>query len=210
MTSLARTERPMPRYGGFIAERRSPARLPQPAWLITTAGVANGFVQGNLVILPGEAGGRVSPVLPAQSQTVPDHRHVRRRRSQDPCARYRSRHPHRPAALSRLARRRSGGGADRHPGAVARRSRRLRDRLLVIPSRRHCWRTDLPIRHIERNVRVPMYRTNIACGSKITNSGAPVVCRPAFGSADIRVPVPRASGRGAVRSQPVAFLIGIA
>ena len=43
----------------------------------------------------------------------------------------RPRHPHRCAALSCLARRRGGRGADRYHGALARRSRGVRARLLV-------------------------------------------------------------------------------
>ena len=97
----------------------------------TTAGVANGFVQGNLAILPEKLAGVVSPLLPAQPETLSDHRHVRCRRPPHSLARHRSRYPHRPAALPGLARRRGGGGADRHHVALARRSRRLRARLLV-------------------------------------------------------------------------------
>ena len=75
-------------------------------------------------------------------------------------ARTRPRHPHRSAAVSRLARRRGGGGADRYQGALARRSRGLRARLLVFirrgvdggrpadpPHRAQRARADVPHQH---------------------------------------------------------------
>ena len=51
-------------------------------------------------------------------------------------------------------------------------------------SRKRCWRTDLPIRHIERNVRVPMYRTNIACSPSGPFAGPMVVSMRPFKPAD--------------------------
>ena len=108
----------------------------------------------------GKTRGGVSPLLPAQSEAVSDHRHVRCRRSPHSRARARSRHPHRRAALPGLARRRGGRGADRHHGALARRSRRLRARLLVFvrggadggrsadpPHRAQGARADVPHQH---------------------------------------------------------------
>src|SRR5581483_2061430 len=80
----------------------------------------------------GEIRLRLPSLLPAQSKTVPDHRDVRRRQSHDPLARRRSRHPHRCAALPRLARRRGDGRADRYHCALARRSCCLRARLLLL------------------------------------------------------------------------------
>src|SRR5260370_6287700 len=43
---------------------------------------------------------------------------------------------------------------------------------------------DLPIRHIERNVRVPMYRTNIACAPSGPFAGPMVVSMRPFKPAD--------------------------
>src|SRR5438045_889881 len=43
---------------------------------------------------------------------------------------------------------------------------------------------DLPIRHIERNVRVPMYRTNIACADSGPFAGPMVVSMRPFKPAD--------------------------
>ena len=127
-----------------------------------TAGVANGFVQGNLAILPEKLAESFHRLLPAQSEAVPDHRHVRCRRSPHSRARRRSRHPHRRAALSRLARRRGGRGADRHHGALARRSRRLRARLFVLVRGSADGRTACRSATSSATLRVPMYRTNIA------------------------------------------------
>ena len=79
----------------------------------------------------GKTRGIVPQVLPAQPETLPHYRHVRCRRSPHSLARARSRYPHRRAALPGLARRRGGRGADRYHGALARRSRGLRARLLV-------------------------------------------------------------------------------
>ena len=52
MTSLARTRTDRPRYGGFIAKRGGPARLPQPAWPPPPPASPTAIVQGNLAILP--------------------------------------------------------------------------------------------------------------------------------------------------------------
>ena len=126
----------------------------------STAGVANGFVQGNLAILPEKLAASFHRFCQLNPKAMPDHRHVRCRRSPHSLARDRSRYPHRRAALSGLARRRGGGGADRHHGALARRSGRLRARLLVFvrgsadggrsadpPHRAQCPRADVPHQH---------------------------------------------------------------
>jgi uncharacterized protein YcsI (UPF0317 family) len=42
----------------------------------------------------------------------------------------------------------------------------------------------MPIRHIEQNVRVPMYRTNIACGEAGPFAGPMVVSMRPFKPAD--------------------------
>ena len=125
MTSLARTERPdldTANLSPSIAARHAC----RTGMASTTAGVANGFVQGNLAILPREAGvGDFTGFCQLNPKAVPDHRHVRCRRSPHSRARHRPRHPYRPAALPRVARRRGRGRADRHHGALARRSRRV-------------------------------------------------------------------------------------
>jgi len=91
-----------------------------PAWPRSTAGVANGFRAGQSGNPAGKARGIVSPVLPAQTRNrgpvigmsdVGDPR--------IPALWDRSGHPHGPAALPGLARRRSDRGADRYHGALA-------------------------------------------------------------------------------------------
>ena len=159
MTVLpGRTERLSDRSGRSGLPPASQARLACRAGMASsTAGVANGFVQGNLAILPEKLAASFHRFCQLNPKPCPDHRHVRRRRSPHSLARHRSRHPHRHAALPRLARRRGGRGADRHHGALARRSRRLRARLLVLvrrsadgggpadPSHRaQCARADVP------------------------------------------------------------------
>ena len=125
----------------LVAERqlgRTDALPSLQARLACRAGHGHHHRRRRQRLCPGQSGDpagktrrRLSPLLPAQSKTVSDHRHVRCRQSPDSRARARSRHPHRRAALSRLARRRGGGGADRHHGALARRPRHLRARMLV-------------------------------------------------------------------------------
>ena len=97
-----------------------------------TSGLADDLVQGNLVILPQADAADFLLLLPAQPAALPAARRRRRRRPVAAGARRRHRRAHRPAALPRLARRRARRRADRHPRAVARRPRRLRDRLLVL------------------------------------------------------------------------------
>ena len=89
--------------------------------------------------------------------------------------RARQRPAHRPARVPRLEERRTGRGADRRHPALARRPRVVRDRLFVHVRERAARRPALPVRHIEQNVNVPMYRTNIACRPAGRFSGPMVV-----------------------------------
>ena len=70
-------------------------------------------------------------------------------------------------------------------------------------SRRRCWRRDLPIRHIERKVRVPMYRTNIACQPSGPFAGPMVVSMRPFRPADAIRAVQITSRFPAVHGAPV-------
>ena len=83
-----------------------------------TAGAAPGFVQANLAILPANLAADFLRFCQLQSEAVPAARHVGARRPADTRSRRRSRHPHRRAALPRLARRRAGRGAERPHGAA--------------------------------------------------------------------------------------------
>jgi uncharacterized protein YcsI (UPF0317 family) len=71
----------------------------------------------------------------------------------------------------------------------------------------------LPIRHIEHNVRVPMYRTNIACGASGPFAGPMVVSMRPFRPADAIRAVQITSRYPAVHGAPVHLghphLIGI-
>ena len=62
---------------------------------------------------------------------------------------------------------------------------------------------DLPIRHIERNVRVPMYRTNIACAPSGPFAGPMVVSMRPFKPADAIRAVQITSRFPAVHGAPV-------
>ena len=62
---------------------------------------------------------------------------------------------------------------------------------------------DLPIRHIERNVRVPMYRTNIACAPSGLFAGPMVVSMRPFKPADAIRAVQITSRFPAVHGAPV-------
>jgi uncharacterized protein YcsI (UPF0317 family) len=62
---------------------------------------------------------------------------------------------------------------------------------------------DLPIRHIERNVRVPMYRTNIACSPSGPFAGPMVVSMRPFKPADAIRAVQITSRFPAVHGAPV-------
>ncbi len=105
-------------------------------WTGPTSGIAPGFVQGNLAILPRVAGHRLHAVLPAQSEALPGARGRLAGRPAPAVARRGPRHPHRRRALPRVPQRRAGRRADRHQEALARRPRHLRARLLVLVRRR--------------------------------------------------------------------------
>ena len=97
-----------------------------------TSGLAPGFVQANLAILPQALAQdflqfcqRNPKPCPLIGVSAPGDPRI-------PDSGRRSRYPHRPAALSRLARRRAGRRAERYPQILARRSRHLRHRLLVL------------------------------------------------------------------------------
>ena len=99
-------------------------------------------------------------VLPAQSEAMPADRRRGARRSPRPGSGRGSRYPHRPAALPRLARRRAGRRADRHPQILARRPGHVCDRLFVLvrASVARRWHRTAP-HDLDRTV--PMYRTSV-------------------------------------------------
>ena len=113
----------------------------------STAGVASGHVQGNLAILPERLAASFHRFCQLNPKPCPI---IGMSDVDDP--RIPSlgidRHPHRYAALSRLARWRGRRGADRHHGTLARRSRCLRAGLLAFIRRSPDGRgpADLPHR----------------------------------------------------------------
>src|SRR6201994_5017130 len=164
MTSLARQERPV------AAEMAASDLLPSVAarqayrtgTAASTAGVANGFVQGNLAIIPEQYAGAFHRFCQLNPKPCPI------------IGMSEAGSPYIPTL-----------GADLDIRTDVPRYRIWRDGEMVeepTDLRSH-WRDalvplvlgssfsfeealmadGLPIRHIERNVRVPMYRTNIAC-----------------------------------------------
>ena len=178
----------------------------------STAGVAPGFVQGNLAILPAEYAGAFHRFCQLNPKPCPI------------IGMSDAGSPHIPAL-----------GADLDIRTDVPRYRVWRDGEVVdepTDVTKH-WRDDLvtfvlgcsfsfeealldegmPIRHIERNVRVPMYRTNIACGEAGPFAGPMVVSMRPFKPADAIRAVQITSRYPAVHGAPVHLghphLIGI-
>ena len=129
---------------------------------VPTSGLAPGYVQGNLAILPHEYADGLPALLPGQPKPCPLLGVSEPGDPRLPDARRRPRHPHRHPALPRLARRRAGRRAADVNDRVARRPGRASCSAARSPSRRRCSPTGLPLRHVEQRQRnVPMYRTNI-------------------------------------------------
>ena len=148
-----------------------------------TAGVANGFVQGNLAILPEKLAG-------AFHRSLGDRRCSARTIGMSDVG-----DPRIPALgidldirtdLPRYRVWRDGEVVDEPTDIMA----HWRDDLVAFVigcsySFEEALLADgLPIRHIERKLRVPMYRTNIACGSAGPFAGPMVVSMRPFKPAD--------------------------
>ena len=136
-----------------------------------TAGLAPGYVQGNLAILPATLAGdflrfcQLNPKpCPLLAASAPGDFRL-------PTLGRGPRHPHRPAALPRVPPRRGDRRARRHPRPLARRPRRLRAGLLVLVrggadrGRHRAAPHDL-------RATVPMYRTSIATDARPARSTA--------------------------------------
>ncbi len=130
-----------------------------------------------------------------------------------PGARRRSRHPHRRAALPRLARWRGGGRADRYDHGLGATTSSTFVLGCSFSFEEALLDEGMPIRHIEQNVRVPMFRTNIACGAAGPFAGPMVVSMRPFKPADAIRAVQITSRFPAVHGAPVHLglphLIGI-
>src|SRR3954452_3197338 len=173
MTSLARTERP-----GHDTANLSPSvaarRACRSGMADTTAGVANGFVQGNLVILPEKLASafhrfcqlnpKPCPIIgmsDAGSPRIPSlgvDLDIR-------------------TDLPRYRVWRDGEVVEEPTDIMA----HWRDDLVAFvigcsfSFEEALLADDIPIRHIEQGVRVPMYRTNIPCASAGPFAGPMVV-----------------------------------
>src|SRR6187200_3498631 len=186
MTSLARTERP-----GHDTADLSPSVAARHAcrngMATTTAGVANGFVQGNLVILPEKLAGSFHRFCQLNPKPCPI------------IGMSDAGNPGIPALgidldirtdLPRYRVWRDGEVVEEPTDILA----RWRDDLVAFVigcsySFEEALLADgLPIRHIERKLRVPMYRTNIACGSASPFAGPMVVSSRRTRSARCRSP----------------------
>jgi uncharacterized protein YcsI (UPF0317 family) len=201
MTGLARTERPSHDTANLspsVAARHA-CRSGMSA---TTAGVANGFVQGNLVILPEKLAASFHRFCQLNPKPCPI---IGMSDAGDPRI---------PALgidldirtdLPRYRVWRDGEVVEEPTDIMA----HWRDDLVAFVlgcsySFEEALLADgLPIRHIERKLRVPMYRTNIACGSAVPFAGPMVVSMRPFKPADAIRAVQITSRFPAVHGAPV-------
>jgi uncharacterized protein YcsI (UPF0317 family) len=168
----------------------------------TTAGVANGFVQGNLAILPEKLAASFHRFCQLNPKPCPV---IGMSEVGD---------PHIPSLgidldirtdLPRYRVWRDGEVVEEPPDIIA----HWRDDLVAFvlgcsfSFEEALMADDLPIRHIERNVRVPMYRTNIACTPSGPFAGPMVVSMRPFKPADAIRAVQITSRFPAVHGAPV-------
>src|SRR5690348_11860223 len=168
----------------------------------TTAGIANGYVQGNLAILPEQLAGAFHRFCQLNPKPCPI---IGMSDVGD---------PHIPALgrdldirtdLPRYRIWRDGEVADEPTDIMA----HWRDDLVAFvlgcsfSFEEALLAEGLPIRHIERKVRVPMYRTNIACRPAGPFAGPMVVSMRPFRGADAIRAVQITSRFPAVHGAPV-------
>ena len=185
MTSLARTEN-----GSLDTSDLLPSVVARHAFrngmANTTAGVANGFVQGNLVVLPEKLAGAFHRFCQLNPKPCPI---IGMSDVGDP----------RIPAL----------GLDLDIRTDLPRYRVWRDDFVAFvigcsySFEEALLEDGLPIRHIERKLRVPMYRTNIACGAAGPFAGPMVVSMRPFKPADAIRAVQVTSRFPAVHGAPV-------
>ena len=182
MTSLARTERPS-HDTADLSPSVAARHACRSGMAGTTAGVANGFVQGNLVILPEKLAASFHRFCQLNPKPCPI---IGMSDAGDPGI---------PALgidldirtdLPRYRVWRDGEVVEEPTDIMA----HWRDDLVAFvigcsySFEEALLAEGLPIRHIERNVRVPMFRTNIACGSAGPFAGPMVVSMRPFKPAD--------------------------
>ena len=153
------------------------------AWPRTTAGVANGFVQGNLAILPEKLAASFHRFCQLNPKPCPI---IGMSDVGDPRIPSLGIDLDIRTDLPRYRVWRDGEVVEEPTDIMA----HWRDDLVAFvlgcsfSFEEALMADDLPIRHIERNVRVPMYRTNIACKPSGPFAGPMVVSMRPFKPAD--------------------------
>src|SRR5947209_16300405 len=173
MTSLARTERisdRTPDLSPSVAARHAC----RSGMADATAGVANGFVQGNLVILPEKLASSFHRFCQLNPKPCPI---IGMSDAGDPRIPSLGVDLDIRTDLPRYRVWRDGEVVEEPTDVMA----HWRDDLVAFvigcsfSFEEALLADDIPIRHIERGVRVPMYRTNIACASASPFAGPMVV-----------------------------------
>src|ERR1700730_14418900 len=201
MTSLARTERLIDHAAAGLSPSVAARHACREGMAATTAGVANGFVQGNLAILPE----KLASAFHRFCQLNPK-----------PCPIIGMSdvgNPKIPSLgidldirtdLPRYQVWRDGEVVEEPTDIMA----HWRDDLVAFvigcsfSFEEALMADDLPLRHIDRNVRVPMYRTNIACAASGPFAGPMVVWMRPFQPADAIRAVQITSRSTAVPCEP--------
>jgi len=175
MTSLARTER-VPEFGATADLSPSVAarHACRAGMASSTAGVANGFVQGNLAILPEKLAASFHRFCQLNPKPCPI---IGMSDVGDPRIPSLGLDLDIRTDLPRYRVWRDGEVVEEPTDITA----HWRDDLVAFvigcsfSFEEALLADDIPIRHIERGVRVPMYRTNIACTSAAPFAGPMVV-----------------------------------
>src|SRR3954465_13356041 len=182
MTSLARTERishPMPDLSPSVAARHAC----RAGMASSTAGVANGFVQGNLAILPEKLAASFHRFCQLNPKPCPV---IGMSDVGDPRIPSLGLDLDIRTDLPRYRVWRDGEVVEEPTDIMA----HWRGDLVAFvlgcsfSFEEALMADDLPIRHIQRGVRVPMYRTNIACAPSGPFAGPMVVSMRPFKPAD--------------------------
>src|SRR3979409_638452 len=202
MASLARTERMSDRATAGVSPSVVARHACRNGMASSTAGVANGFVQGNLAILPEKLAASFHRFCQLNPKPCPV---IGMSDVGDPRIPSLGLDLDIRTDLPRYRGWRDGEGAG-GPTAV---TAQWRDDLVPFVlgcsfSFEEALRADdLPIRHIERKVRVPMYRTNIECSPSGPFAGPMVVSMRPFKPAEAIRAVQITSRFPAVHGAPV-------
>src|SRR4030081_1062001 len=183
MTGLGTPERPLNRGTGDLLPSVAARLACRAGNTTTTAGVANGFVQGNLAILPEKLAASFHRFCQLNPKPCPI---IGMSDVGDPKIPSLGIDLDIRTDLPRYRIWRDGEVVEEPTDIMA----HWRDDLVAFvlgcsfSFEEALMADDLPIRHIERNVRVPMYRTNIACAPSGPFAGPMVVSMRPFKPAD--------------------------